>query len=123
MGKSNIVMILGTEDNDKIDISYNEKTITARILTDDNCRDYIIEMPATIRKKLDMNGIGCIVKVKRNMEYNFKRHSISQGITFLGTVITVAELNCSLFIKFLLIILIFPLILWWIFNEERIKVK
>lgn len=120
---SNIMMILGTEDNDKIDISYNEKTITARILTDDNCRDYIIEMPATIRKKLDMNGIGCIVKVKRNMEYNFKRHSISQGITFLGTVITVAELNCSLFIKFLLIILIFPLILWWIFNEERIKVK
>ncbi len=119
----NIMKLLGVEDNDKIDINYGAEKVIARVLSDESCEDFIIEIPATIRLKLGMNSIGDIVKVNRNMEYNFKRHSIEQAITFLGTLLTVITLNCSILIKFLIMFVVFPLMMWWILNEERIKVK
>lgn len=119
----NVMELLGLDNNDKVVLNYNNINLSVRILSDSECEDLIIKIPATIRLNLGMNNIGNIVTVSRDMEYNFKRHSIEQAITFLGTLITVASLEYSVIVKVLITIIVFPTMVWWTLNEERIKVK
>lgn len=119
----NIMTLLGMEDNDLVEIGFGENLVRGRLLKSESLNDYTVEVPATIRRQLGLSSINDIVYLRRDMLYNFKRHSIQQAITFLGTVFTVSQLPYTSIIKIIIVIIIFPLMLWWILNEERIKVK
>lgn len=120
---SNMMNLLGVSENDKIVIHFGKKQAVLRVLDKDTLSDYQIGIPAPTRKSLGMNSINDIVTVHRDMRHIFFRHSEEQTIAFLGTFLAVFQVISNLWIGTLLCIILVPLILYLVLNEERIKVK
>lgn len=120
---SNIMSLLGVSENDKIYVRFGNKSSTLRVLKNDEFTDYQIGIPAPTRKYLGMNSINDIVLVHRDMKHVFKRHSLAQTFAILGTILTVFQVINSKVWGLILCACSIPLILYFVLNEERIKVK
>ena len=82
----NMMSLLGITDNDKVVIKYGERTVTVRILSNQELNDYQIGIPANARTLLNMYSVNDVVIVSRDMRHTFKRNSQAQTIAILGTV-------------------------------------
>ncbi len=120
---SNMMSLLGVSENDKILIKFGKKQEVLRVLADDKLSDYQIGIPAPARKSLGMNSINDIVIVHRDMIHIFWRHSEQQTIAILGTVLAVFQVVSEIWIGMLLCIILTPLIMYFVLNEERVQVK
>lgn len=120
---SNMMSLLGISENDKIEVIFGEVTVKTRVLINNDIDDYQICLPAPVRKRLGENNINDIVVVHRDMFYTFLRHSEEQAIAILGTVLAVFEVIDTFWVGALICLVFTPLILYFILNEERIKVK
>lgn len=120
---SNMMSLLGVSENDKIEIIFGETIVKTRVLINNDIDDYQICLPAPARKKLGENNINDIVVVHRDMLYTFLRHSEEQVIAILGTVLAVFEVVDIFWVGALICLIFTPLILYFVLNEERIKVK
>lgn len=120
---SNIMSLLGVSENDKIFVRFGNKSATLRVLRNDEFTDYQIGIPAPTRKYLGMNSINDIVLVHRDMKHVFKRHSLAQTFAILGTILTVFQVVDNKVWGLILCVCSIPLILYFVLNEERIKVK
>lgn len=119
----NLMNLLGISENDKIEVQYGDKIEKLRVLERSNGDDYFIGIPAPTRKKLSMNCTNGIVKVRRDMGYALQRHSAQQGVTFLGTILAVFQVVPEVNLSIIIIICLFPIMLYWVLTEERVKVK
>ena len=120
---SNMMSLLGVLENDKILVRFGKKQEILRVLANDDLTDYQIGIPASARKKLGMNSINDIVIVHRDMVHIFWRHSEEQTIAILGTVLAVFQVISQIWIGVLLCLIVIPLIMYFVLNEERVKVK
>ena len=118
-----MMSLLGVSENDKIEIIFGETIVKTRVLINNDIDDYQICLPAPARKKLGENNINDIVVVHRDMLYTFLRHSEEQVIAILGTVLAVFEVVDIFWVGALICLIFTPLILYFVLNEERIKVK
>ena len=57
------------------------------------------------------------------MVHIFLRHSEEQSIAMLGTVLAVFQVIQRIWVGALLCMLLTPLIMYFVLNEERVKVK
>ena len=94
-----------------------------RVLKDQLLTDYQIGIPAPSRKRLGMNSINDIVVVSRDMLHIFKRHSLEQTFAIIGLIITITQMTNVLYIGIIFCIIFIPLIIYFILNDERIKVQ
>lgn len=120
---SNMMSLLGVSENDKILVRFGKKQEILRVLAKDELTDYQIGIPAPARKRLGMNSINDIVIVQRDMVHIFLRHSEEQTIAMLGTVLAVFQVIQRIWVGALLCMLLTPLIMYFVLNEERVKVK
>lgn len=120
---SNMMSLIGVSENDKIVIKFGEKKEILRVLANNDLSDFQIGIPAPTRKKLGMNSINDIVIVCRDMKHAFKRHSQEQTIAIIGMILAVFQVTNDLRVGTLFCIVFTPLILYFVLNEERIKVK
>ncbi len=120
---ANMMSLLGVSENDKIRIKFGKRVQILRVLANDDLGDYQIGIPATARKKLGMNSVNDIVVVDRDMVHAFLRHSEEQTIAMLGTVLAVFQVVSSIWLGILLCLIFIPVIMYFVLNEERIKVK
>ena len=120
---ANMMRLLGVSENDKILVKFGRKQEILRVLVNNELTDYQIGLPAQARKKLGMNSINDIVIVHRDMLHIFLRHSESQTIAILGTILTVYQLTNKIWLGILLCLIVTPLIMYFILNEERVKIK
>lgn len=119
----NMMSLLGVSENDKIVIKFGKKQEILRVLANDKLTDYQIGIPAPARKKLGMNSVNDIVIVHRDMIHIFWRHSEEQTIAILGTVLAVFQVITKIWIGVILCLIVTPLIMYFVLNEERVKVK
>ena len=115
--------LLGVSENDKIVALFGDNKTTLRILSNKDLSNYQIGLPASARKCLDMNSINDIVVVHRDMAHALKRKSQAQLLAFLGTLFTILKFNLKPLITIILCITIIPIALYFVLNEERIRVK
>lgn len=120
---SNMMSLLGVLENDKIIVKFGKTHEILRVHTNDELTDYQIGIPAPARKRLGMNSINDIVVVHRDMVHIFLRHSEEQTIAILGTVLAVYQVFTQAWLGVILCLLLVPLIMYFVLNEERIKVK
>ncbi len=120
---SNMMSLLGVSENDKIRIKFGKRVQILRVLTNNELGDYQIGIPATARKKLGMNSVNDIVVVHRDMVHTFLRHSEEQTIAILGTVLAVFQVVDSVLAGIIACLIFIPLIMYFVLNEERVKVK
>lgn len=120
---SNMMSLLGVSENDKILVRFGKKIEILRALANDELTDYQIGIPAPARKKLGMNSVNDIVIVHRDMVHIFWRHSEEQTIAILGTVLAVFQVISQIWIGALLCLIVIPIIMYFVLNEERVKVK
>ena len=118
-----MMSLLGVSENDKILVKFGKQQVVLRVLEDDNLTNYQIGIPASARKRLNMNSVNDIVVVHRDMVHIFWRHSEEQTIAILGTVLAVFQVTNIIWLDVLLCIIITPLIMYFVLNEERVKVK
>lgn len=119
----NMMSLLGVSEDDKILVKFGRKQEILRVLADDELTDYQIGIPAPARKKLGMNSVNDIVIVHRDMVHIFWRHSEEQTIAILGTVLAVFQVITQIWVGVLLCLIVTPLIMYFVLNEERVKVK
>ena len=129
----NMMNLIGVSENDKIMIRFGNRSVTLRVLADGSLEDYEIRIPAPGRRRLGMSNMYDVVKVHRDMEHTFKRHSQEQTIAILGTVLAVAQVLTAfpfftdswygIIIGILVCFLAIVLILYFALSEERVKVK
>lgn len=120
---SNMMNLLGVSEDDKILVKFGRKQEIIRVLANDSLTDYQIGIPAPARKKLGMNSINDIVIVHRDMVHIFWRHSEEQTIAILGTILAVFQVISQIWVGVLLCLIVTPLIMYFVLNEERVKVK
>lgn len=120
---SNMMSLLGVSEDDKILVRFGKKQEILRVLANDDLTDYQIGIPASARKKLGMNSVNDIVIVHRDMVHIFWRHSEEQTIAILGTVLAVFQVISQIWVGVLLCLIVTPLIMYFVLNEERVKVK
>lgn len=120
---SNMMSLLGVSEDDKILVRCGKKQEILRVLANDDLTDYQIGIPASARKKLGMNSVNDIVIVHRDMVHIFWRHSEEQTIAILGTVLAVFQVISQIWVGVLLCLIVTPLIMYFVLNEERVKVK
>lgn len=120
---SNMMSLLGVLENDKIIVKFGKTHEILRVHANDELTDYQIGIPAPARKRLGMNSINDIVVVHRDMVHIFLRHSEEQTIAILGTVLAVYQVFTQVWLGVILCLLLVPLIMYFVLNEERIKVK
>ncbi|MCR4587978.1 MAG: hypothetical protein K5682_06175, partial [Lachnospiraceae bacterium] len=120
---SNMMSLIGVAENDKIRIKFGNRVQILRVLKNDDLGDYQIGIPATARKKLGMNSVNDIVVVHRDMVHIFLRHSEEQTIAILGTVLAVFQVTKTIWLGILACLIFIPLIMYFVLNEERVKVK
>lgn len=119
----NMMSLLGISENDKIIIQFGRKKEVLRVLMKEGLSDYEIGIPAPSRKKLGMNSINDIVVVHRDMGHIFLRHSEEQMIALLGTILAVVQVVDGVILRIVLCVLITIALIWFVLNEERVKVK
>lgn len=119
----NMMRLTGVSENDKIFIRFGNKQIVLRVLENDELSDYQIGIPAPARKALGMNSVNDIVVVHRDIVHTFLRHSQEQTIAILGTVLAVFQVINNIWAGILICIVLIPCIMYFVLNEERIKVK
>lgn len=119
----NMMSLIGVAENDKIIVRFGNRKEILRVLAGEDMEDSIIGLPAQTRRDLGMNSVNDIIVVCRDMRHAFLRHSQEQTIAIIGTVLAVFEVTNNLLTGILLCTAFFPLILYFILNEERIKVK
>ena len=119
----NMMSLLGVTENDKILVRFGKKTRILRVLGNDELTDYQIGLPAPARKDLGMNSVNDIVVVHREMRHIFWRHSEEQTIAILGTILAVFQVIRRIWVGALLSLLFIPIIMYFVLNEERVKVK
>lgn len=119
----NMMSLIGVEENDKIIIKFGERKQVLRVLANKELSDYQIGIPAPTRKKLGMNSINDIVIVSRDMKHAFMRNSQEQTIAMIGMILAVFQVISDFMIGLLICVVLTPLLLYFILNEERIKVK
>ncbi len=119
----NLMNLLGVSENDKIEVQYGGLVEKLRVLEIENGEDYHIGVPAPTRKRLGMNSTNGVVTVRRDMGYALQRHSAQQGVTFLGTILAVFQVVPKVSWSMVISALLFPLMLYWVLSEERVKVK
>lgn len=119
----NMMSLLGVSENDKVFIVFGRRREILRVLANDELTDYQIGIPANARKKLGMNSVNDIVVVHRDMVHIFLRHSEEQVIAILGTVLAVFQVINEAWIGVVICVVLTPLIMYFVLNEERIKVK
>ena len=115
--------LLGVSENDKIVALFGDNKATLSLLSNKALSNYQIGLPASARKCLDMNSINDIVVVHRDMAHALKRKSQAQLLAFLGTLFTILKFNLKPLITIILCITIIPIALYFVLNEERIRVK
>lgn len=93
------------------------------MLANNDLSDFQIGIPAPTRKELGMNSINDIVIVCRDMKHAFKRHSQEQTVAIIGMILAVFQVTNDLRVGTLFCIVFTPLVLYFVLNEERIKVK
>lgn len=120
---ANMMSMLGVVANDKIIIKFKETQVTLRVLEKADLLDYQIGIPAPTRKKLGMNSINEIVRVHRDMRHTLMRNSQAQIIAILGTLLAVFQITKDRLSGIIICLIFIPLMLIFILNEERIKVK
>lgn len=120
---SSMMCLLGVSEVDKILVRFGDKCETLRVLENDGLTDYQIGLPAPTRKKLGMNSINDIIIVHRDMKHIFWRHSEEQIIAILGTVLAVFQVINRTWLGVVLSILLIPLMMYFVLNRERVKVK
>ena len=118
-----MMSLLGVSENDKILVKFGKKKLILRVLAKEILTDYQIGIPAPARKKLGMNSINDIVIVHRDMIHIFWRHSEEQTIAILGTVLAVFQVITQTWIGVVLCLICIPLIMYFVLNEERVKVR
>ena len=118
-----MMMLLGAMENDKIIINFGKKQEALRVLASEQLTDYQIGIPALTRRKLGMNSINDIVVVYRDMGHIFRRHSEEQAIAILGTIFTVFQVITKMWIGVLFCVICIPMIMFFVLNKERVKVK
>ncbi|NBH24808.1 hypothetical protein D3Z60_03115 [Lachnospiraceae bacterium] len=118
-----MMMLLGAMENDKIIINFGKKQEVLRVLASEQLTDYQIGIPALTRRKLGMNSINDIVVVYRDMGHIFRRHSEEQAIAILGTIFTVFQVITKMWIGVLFCVICIPMIMFFVLNKERVKVK
>lgn len=119
----NMMSLLGILENDKILVKFGKNEEILRVLAKESLTDYQIGIPAPARKRLRMNSINDIVIVHRDMRHIFWRHSEEQTIAILGTVLAVFQVVTHIWLGALACLIIVPSIMYFVLNEERIKVK
>lgn len=119
----NMMSLLGVSENDKILVKFGKKQLVLRVLVNEKLTDYQIGIPAPARKVLGMNSINDIVIVHRDMIHIFWRHSEEQTIAILGTVLAVFQVITQTWIGVVLCLICIPLIMYFVLNEERVKVR
>ena len=119
----NMMSLLGVSENDKILVKFGKKQLVLRVLVNEKLTDYQIGIPAPARKVLGMNSINDIVIVHRDMIHIFWRHSEEQTIAILGTVLAVFQVITQTWMGVVLCLICIPLIMYFVLNEERVKVR
>ena len=119
----NMMSLIGVSENDKIRVQFGEKKEVLRVLAKQDLSDFQIGLPAPTRKRLGMNSINDIALVSRDMKHAFKRHSQEQTIAIIGMILAVFQVTDNLLLGTLLCIIFTPLVLYFVLNEERVKVK
>lgn len=120
---ANMMSLLGITENDKILVRFGKKQEILRALVNEELEDYQIGIPAPVRKNLGMNSVNDIVSVHRDMVHIFWRHSEEQTIAILGTILAVFQVITEIWAGVLLCIIVIPLIMYFVLNQERVKVK
>jgi len=118
--------LLGVVENDVVLVKYKGHEQKLKVLEWDELEDYQISISAVNRKKMEMNNINDVVKVKRYSIHAFKRTSHAQFLAVLGALITVfCLLNgmVNLVLSILISIAVIPVGLFFILIEERVRVK
>jgi len=118
----NVMQLLGVSENDKVDISFGKKTITLKVLENEQS-DFVIGLPASARKELGITGINDIVTVERNRKHIFLRNMSQQVFAVLGSVLTVVNLFEDPVTRWVMGILLSPLTVWLVLSEERLRGK
>ena len=118
-----MMSLLGIAENDKILIRYGDSKEILRVLSCENLLDYEIGIPAPTRKKMGMNSINDIVVVCRDIRHAFKRHSLEQTIAIIGVIFAVFQFTDDIQYGIISCLILIPLVLYFILNEERIKVQ
>lgn len=120
---ANIMNLLGISENDKILVKFGKKQEVLRVLINEELTDYQIGIPSSARKKLGMNSVNDIVIVHRDMKHIFLRNSEEQTIAILGTVLAVFQVFTKTWAGLLICLVAIPAIMYFVLNEERVKVK
>ncbi len=119
----NMMSLIGVSENDKIVIKYGNRKETLRVLEDKEMKNFQVGVPAPTRKKLGMSSTNDAVVVYRDMLHTFKRHSLEQMFAIIGMTITITQMTDDPLWAILMCVTLIPIIIYFILNEERIKVK
>jgi hypothetical protein len=118
----NMMSLIGVSENDKIVVRYGEDRAVLRVLAGANMVDYMIGLPAPTRKALKLSSVNVVV-VHRDMNHIFKRHSLVQNMALVGLVLAITQITTNLWVLLLCCVVFLPVSLYFILNEERIKVR
>lgn len=118
----NMMSLIGVSENDKIVVRYGKDRAVLRVLAGENITDYKIGLPAPTRKALRLGSVNVVV-VHRDMSHILKRHSLVQNMAFVGLVLAVTQITTNLWVLLLCCVVFLPASLYFILNEERIKVR
>ncbi|WP_428907993.1 hypothetical protein [Niallia sp. Krafla_26] len=141
----NIRKFLGVEENDRLIISYNQKSkklpvldldpenVNEVIKIEDDKTKFIdshlyIGIPATTRNQLGIPNIGSVIKVRRSMKFILLKHInklILPLIALWFSIFSIIKANSyqNIIKIILLIIIISPIVIFASLSEERAKVK
>lgn len=118
----NMMSLLGVSENDKIVVCYGGKKAVLRVLAGVDMVDYKIGLPAPTRKALKLSGVNVVVAY-RDMNHIFKRHSLVQNMALVGLVLAITQITTNLWALLISCAVFLPVSLYFILNEERIKVR
>ena len=118
----NMMSLIGVSENDKIVVRYGNDRAVLRVLAGNDMVDYKIGLPAPTRKALRLGSVNVVV-VHRDMSHILKRHSLVQNMAFVGLVLAVTQITTNLWVLLLCCVVFLPASLYFILNEERIKVR
>lgn len=103
---SNIMKILGIDENDKVIVSYGNREINMRALSfgqfdavknvnligSEQDLEYMVGLPAVVRRELSIFDIHSVVSIRRDMNFVFWKKSHMQIIPLLGVLITITQM-------------------------------
>lgn len=133
--------LLGIDETDQVVLRNGDVRVEARVLTLDNreelektnligsweSADVLVGVPASLRHKLGVKGVGTCIEVERDTGYLFMKNLNLQFLTMLGLFLTILQtvpaFGVDPVVATIAFVILLPIVIYIVLSGERKRVK